>query len=172
MNGDLAQEFAYIIAKLTLEKTLREVRMTTGLEITGTIQSIRAAIGLAKSITEVAKKLDNAELIRLIADLNLEMADANLKLANINNELAEMKQGNLQLREQIRKLESDQSRNRPLIKSDNGMYFTDDGEGPFCPNCYNNSERTLMKISGNIFIPTKFECQKCCWTKSLLWEGL
>jgi hypothetical protein len=58
------------------------------------IPSIAAAIGISTKLTDTAKKLRNADLNNLLADLSLQLSEARVKIS-------ELLQENVDLREQL-----------------------------------------------------------------------
>jgi gas vesicle protein len=162
-SQDLTRQFLLHVAKLGLEKAFRELSMTTGIEIGGAIKSLGAAVSLAKTVMEVAKKIDNAELIRAIADLNLEMATANLGMADLTNQLAELKHENGQLKEKIRKLEESAKPERQLSIGEDGLYYNATGDGPFCTGCFDKDGKTIrLQLDNSSFRRLgKYKCPSC-----------
>lgn len=172
-SQDLTRQFLFHVAKISLEKAFSEFDMPTGIEIGGAIKSLSAAVSLAKTVMEVAKKVDNVELIRAIAELNLEMANANLGIAETTNQLTELKQENGQLRKKIWELEETSKKENKLIFKD-GCYIKSNGEGPFCPNCYNKNEsKSFLKKEGFGYGSQLFnyKCVTCHWEKEAVDES-
>jgi hypothetical protein len=54
------------------------------------IESIQAAISVVSKLRELSKKLENAEIKMLIADLSNDLADAKLHAANVKSEMAHL----------------------------------------------------------------------------------
>lgn len=137
--------------------------MATGIEIGGAIKSLSAAVSLAKTVMEVAMKIDNTELIRAIADLNLEIATANLGMADLTNQLAELKQANVQLKGKIRELEESFKPERQLKIGDDEFYYDGTGSGPLCTRCFGKDGKTirLQRATSNSMIFGKFTCPSC-----------
>ena len=162
-SHDLTRQFLLHIARLSLEKAFREFDMATGIEIGAALRSLGAAVSLAKTVMEVAKKTDNAELIRAIADLNLEMATANLGMADLTNQLAELKQENIQLKGKIRELEESAKPERQLGIGKDGFYYTGTGDGPFCTGCYDKDAKTirLQPQNSRLKVLGKYKCPGC-----------
>ena len=79
--------------------------MVTPVEIGSGARAFKTVVDLARQITELGKKAENAELIRLIAELNLEVAHANMALAEVTNELATSKNRVTELEGEIQELE-------------------------------------------------------------------
>jgi uncharacterized protein YfcZ (UPF0381/DUF406 family) len=161
-SQDLTRQFLFHVAKLSLEKAFRECSMATGIEIGGAIKSLSAAVSLARTVIDVAKKVDNAELIKAITDLTLEMANANLGMAELTNQLAETKLENTQLKQKIRELEEGTKPNQLQLGKDK-LYYSEQSEGPFCPHCYNQGERSLLTQFS--IGEESYRCVKCRWRK-------
>lgn len=130
--------------------------MATGIEIGGAIKSLSAAVSLAKTVMEVAMKIDNTELIRAIADLNLGIAD-------LTNQLAELKQENVQLKGKIRELEESFKPERQLKIGDDEFYYDGTGSGPLCTRCFGKDGKTIgfQRATSNSMIFGKFTCPSC-----------
>jgi gas vesicle protein len=162
-SHDLTRQFLFHVARLSLEKAFREFDMATGIEIGAAIKSLSAAINLAKTAVEVAKKIDNAELIRAIADLTLEMANANLGVADLTNQLAELKQENGQLKGKIRELEESAKPERQLSIGEDGFYYGGFGDGPFCTGCFDKNGKTIrLQLEKSEFkFFGKYKCPGC-----------
>jgi hypothetical protein len=161
-SQDLTRQFLFHVARLSLEKAFREFKMITGTEISSAIKSLGAAVSLAKTVMEVAKKIDNAELIRAIANLNLEMATANLGMADLTNQLAELKQENVQLKGKIRELEESAKPERQLNIGEDGFYYTGAGDGPFCTGCFDINGKTIRLQEDKSEISFgKYKCPSC-----------
>jgi hypothetical protein len=162
-SQDLTRQFLLHVAKLSLEKAFSEFNMATGIEIGAALRSLGAAVGLAKTVMDVAKKTDNAELIRAIADLNLEMATANLGMADLTNQLAELKQENIQLKGKIRELEESAKPERQLSIGEDGFYYDAIGDGPFCTGCFDGKGKTIrLQLESPPFTTFgKYKCPSC-----------
>jgi uncharacterized protein involved in exopolysaccharide biosynthesis len=134
--------------------------MTTGAEIAGAIKSLSAVVGLGKTVADIAKKIDNSELIRAIADLNLEMANANLRMAELTSQLTEFKEENIQLKRTIRELqEASKEENQLILESD--LYYKQNDEGPFCPHCYNKDKSRSLLQKSYRFGTYDYKCHIC-----------
>jgi hypothetical protein len=141
--------------------------MTTSVEIAGAIKSLSAVVGLGKTVADIAKKIDNSELIRAIADLNLEMANANLRMAELTSQLTDFKEENIQLKGTIRELqEASKEENQLILK--NNLYYKQNDEGPFCPKCYNKDKsRSLLLLQKGFFD----KCVVCKWQATQVSAG-
>lgn len=162
-SQDLTRQFLFHVARLSLEKAFREFNMATGIEISGAIKSLGAAVSLAKTVMEVAKKADNVELIRAIAELNLEMANANLGMADLTNQLAELKQENVQLKGKIRELEESAKPEKQLSIGEDGFYYDGTNNGPFCTGCFDKNGKTIrLQLDKSRFKRFgKYKCPGC-----------
>ena len=149
LEHEFAQRASIARVKWAIEKV-----MVTHADIGVGVSAFRTIMDLAKRITDLGKKADNAELIRLIADLNLEVAHANMALAEVTNELVES-------RDKIRELEERLKPEFQLHRQKDGLYYRDGGEGPFCPDCY-VSRRKIKLLSR---LPGSWKCQDCDWLR-------
>lgn len=95
------------------------------------IATITAAIALVSQIAEATSKIKDSESRMVIAQLKATIADLTEKLADIKMEL-------LALREKNRALTSPPE----LVYRDNA-YYNANGEGPFCPACFDRDGRAM-----------------------------
>ncbi|MCA9499131.1 MAG: hypothetical protein MRJ67_09320 [Nitrospirales bacterium] len=119
------------------------------------INSITTAITLAKRLKEISNNIQDAEFKNLLADLSLELADTKLRLSEIVVE-------NSDLKEEISRLKHSQGLKSDL-KFKDGLYYTEDGDGPFCPGCYDSKGeiiRTPEQMGHSRNFGT-FKCPKC-----------
>lgn len=99
------------------------------------IGSISAAINIAKRLKEISKNIRDAEFKNLLADLSLELSDTKQRLSEIVVE-------NSELKEELSKLKHSKSVGEELIFK-GGLYYTSEGDGPFCPGCYDNQGKKI-----------------------------
>jgi urease gamma subunit len=113
------------------------------------LAGINTAVDIAAKLKNMGKKKPAGEAEKLISEMNVELAKTKNNIADLLNE-------NRQLKDELRELKNiEQS---PLIFK-KGAYYTDDGNGPFCPQCFDNNNKKirLSKISmrkGNHYCPT------------------
>lgn len=119
------------------------------------ITSISTAITIAKRLNEIGKNIQDAEFKNLLADLSLELADTKLKLSEVVSENAELK-------EEVAAIKHSKSLGGELVFRDQ-MYYTQDGDGPFCPGCYDTKGAKIrtpeQKGHGSHF--GKYRCPSC-----------
>lgn len=167
----LEEEFAFAIAKLAAEKATCESQMVTPGDIEGAIRGSSSVIKLIRDLTDIANKTGNAELIRAIASLNLEVAEGNLKLADVTNQLAELKQENSSLKQENSRLEDELLKLQEESSTDLdyrcGLYYDKDKPEPFCPNCYASKKKTMLSMSGIGSIKSCL-CPSCGWRQNNL----
>lgn len=127
-------------------------------EISGAVRSISTSIDLIQKIIQLAQKTKNAELCEAIADLRVELSQAKIAIANANDRIVELMAENQQLKEKL------YPREEPLILGNDGLYYTEEGDGGFCPNCY-VSEGLRIKLTqaglGTAFGGVGLSTQKC-----------
>jgi cell division protein FtsB len=106
-------------------------------------------VSLAKSILDLTTGINNATLIKQVADLNLAIARSEEERAHLIEENAKLKEENRNLRE---------DRENPLVfnKEDNLYYHPSDEkhESPFCQHCY---EAEHLRIH----LTKTFDCPHC-----------
>ena len=120
------------------------------------ISSLTTAISLAQRLNEISKHIQNAEFKNLLADLNLELADTKLKLANIIDENAKLKQ-------ELTEAKHSKGQVPHSLVFKNGLYFTEEDDGPYCPGCYDSKGQqiriTKQKPPFNRF--GDYQCPTC-----------
>ena len=89
---------------------------------------------LVSRLREINKNVENAEFSNELADLSLE-------LAKLKSELAVVVDENTNLKAQLNSAK--QKTLSPELEYKNGAYFKKNGDGPFCPGCYDGSEKTI-----------------------------
>ncbi len=99
------------------------------------VSSISTAITIAKKLKEISSNIQDAEFKNLLADLSLELADTKLRLSEIVVE-------NSALKEEISKLKHSKGLGTELEFKDS-LYYTKDGDGPFCPGCYDTGGKII-----------------------------
>ena len=106
----------------------------------------KSAIDITKSMADLVGKTQNADLINQMADLRLAMADMKIALADAKSEAIDLQEENNTLQVRIKELENPTLQ---LIK-DGKFYKGENGEGPYCPQCWEGSKRlSLMNYIGN-----------------------
>jgi hypothetical protein len=119
------------------------------------VSSISTAITIAKRLKEISSNIQDAEFKNLLADLSLELADTKLRLSEIVVE-------NSELKEEVAKLMHSKSIGDELVFKD-GLYYTDNGDGPFCPGCYDTGGKKIrtpeQQGHGRHF--GKYKCPSC-----------
>lgn len=119
------------------------------------ISSINNAISLAQRLREISKNIEDAEFKNVLADLSHEIADTKLALAVMTEENANLKNELTTLRNS-----KGQSSN---MKFEEFAYFESNGDGPFCPGCYDSSGTIirLSKLSGAFTAFGSHTCPSC-----------
>lgn len=98
--------------------------------MTDIISTTSSAIQLIGRLRQVSKNIENAEFANALADLNMEMATVKIQAANLLEE-------NDKLR---RRLEQQHSAE---LTFKGFAYYAANGEGPFCPGCYDNNRKKV-----------------------------
>ena len=124
----------------------------TGDEMADVITTVTAAINLTKQLLGLAVVAKDANAKLVIADLQVQLAELKTRLAELIEE-------NNQLKQEIRKVSATET--DVVLKK--GMYFTQDGDGPFCTACY-DSKKQMIRVSemGAAFHPiARWRCNVC-----------
>lgn len=128
--------------------------------MTDPFAAVGKAIGVSKSLMEIAQRIKNAELLNLIADLNGALADAKM-------EIVDLRQENHALRQEVDGLRGSKiQEDRLEIKG--GKYFIKnpvDGEyaGPFCAACFAKTGKLIphKTLFQEYASSAKWECPSC-----------
>lgn len=142
--------------------------MTTSVEIAGFLRSVSTAIEMGKRMLEVAQRSGNTELYNAIVELNRELVDVKLSSVNQTSQIVDLKQEITQLKGTIRELqEASKEENQLILK--NNLYYKQNGEGPFCPKCYNeNKSISLLHLRKGFHD----KCVVCGWESVQYSAGL
>ena len=104
--------------------------------ISAALASIKTATEIAKLIKDSGASLEQAEVKLQIANLISSLADAKIELAELQTEMNQLK---------------DKLSQRASVKWVKPYYMIQAGndmEGPFCPTCYDNSEK-MIRLQGS-----------------------
>lgn len=107
------------------------------------LSSVSDAIAIVKKLKEVSDKIKNAELMNLLADLNLHLAEIKMQLAEVTTE-------NVGLRASVRALES--------------------VDGDPCPKCHKRGWNIEKSAPHPVFhdvggIERTYKCSVCSFTE-------
>jgi len=115
------------------------------------VSAITTAVGITKQIRDIADNVATAEL--------------KLAIASLTEQLADIKMQALDLAERNRQLEAEVSRLKapPEVVYRDNVYFKADGDGPFCPSCYDNDQKLIRipEVSEVFRMTMKYRCNVC-----------
>jgi hypothetical protein len=119
------------------------------------ISSISTAITIAKRLNEISNNIKDAEFKNLLADLSLELAGPKLRLSEIVIE-------NSELKEELSKLKHSKELGEELEFRD-GLYYTKEGDGPFCPGCYDSAGKKIRitEQTAQFRVLGRYKCPTC-----------
>jgi hypothetical protein len=125
--------------------------------MTDVISAIQTAIDIVGKLRNLSKKVEDAEIRMLLADLSNELADAKLEVANLKTTLAQETEKVVQLRSQL----SARTEIKPRVRDD--AYEFDGEEGVFCTACYdaNDKKIRLKDMPRDFLFAGKWECPVC-----------
>jgi len=114
------------------------------------VSSATSAIKIVGRLREINKNIANAEFSNALADLAMELSGLKIQMAGLLEENDELK----------RKLAD--KKNDSLIFKDYA-YFTDLGDGPFCPGCYDSKGKSirLSKLTKQFSVFGTHKCPSC-----------
>ena len=126
------------------------------------ITGIDAAIKTAKKLIEVNEAIENADVKMLIAELSVQLAEAKISIA----ELLDKNRG---LQDEIESLKKKQDEELNFI---DGVYFDNNGDGPFCPGCYDGKKQKHRLILVSASQHRKMGVHRCSvCNKFFTYEG-
>ena len=103
-----------------------------------------------KKVKELTEKADNIELKNHILEMNEQLLDMRELAIGLREE-------NINLKNEINKLTAISERKMTLR---DGGYYDEKGEGPYCPDCYNNN-KVLVTLSTGYPMDNLLVCNKC-----------
>ncbi len=116
------------------------------------IKTVSSAIVLTKQLVDISDIVKNSEAKLIIADLQIQLAEVKMQLAELINENSELKRA-------LTKAKS--AKVEVILK--NGLYYTPEGDGPYCTACY-DSENKMIRVSDlnpAFHEIAKFRCPVC-----------
>lgn len=114
--------------------------------------SITTAIGLTKQLVDLADTTKNAQAKLVIADLQIQLAELKVQLAELIDENRELKSA------LSRKTEE-----KPKLKIEGDLYYTEEGDGPFCTACFDTKQKLVRvtPMASTFHTIAKFRCNVC-----------
>ena len=114
--------------------------------MSGTLDNVISGI---KTVRDIAKRIENAELLTQIAELMISSADLKMEIAEIKDENTALKR-------------NDDLRSKMEVR-DKLLYLIEPvpgyGEGPFCPICF-EKENILINVEIYADLWTCTDCGK------------
>lgn len=99
------------------------------------ISTATSAIQIVTRLRDINKNIANAEFSNALADLAIELAEIKIKVAGLLEE-------NEALRRELER------KNALELTFSKYAYFTSDGDGPFCPLCYDSQGKAIRLTKG------------------------
>lgn len=153
----LELEFECYAAILSIEETFKELESIMAADLATTIRTVSSGIDALKKLTDLAIKSRNVELQEGILKLREELIDVRDGLMTAREENFELREENKQLKERVAELEK--GAEEKLVFRD-GFYYKQDGDGPFCPGCYDNKGKELRLVPMPLSVPG-LRCPTC-----------
>jgi len=100
------------------------------------VDGLRLLANYAEEVKDIQKR---GEFMRIVGELSLELAETQIKLADKFRE-------NEGLKERVNKLQKELEDLKNLeikLVIENGMYYTTEGDGPFCTACYDSNQQRI-----------------------------
>ena len=133
------------------------VRATKGIRMVDIVASVQNAVEILGKLRSLSKKIENAEISMLLADLSNELADAKLEAAELKTQLVKEKEEKEQLQAQL----TVRSAGKPTIHE--GVYKFDGEDGLFCTACFDTQEKKVRvtALTGPFTTFGKWSCLSC-----------
>ncbi len=122
----------------------------------GAIDGLKILAQYAEEVKDIQKR---GEFMRIIGELSLELAETQMRLAEQIRETDNLKEKIVSLEKEIENLKNPTS--KLVIK--NGLYYTEDSDGPFCTACYDSKGQTIRVSEMPRVMQTigKYKCPVC-----------
>jgi regulator of replication initiation timing len=156
----LELEFECYAAIVSIEEVLLEMSALRPLDLANAVRTVSNGIDTLKKLTDLAIKSQNVELQEGILKLREQMLDLKESLLEAKEENSALLEENKALQEKIKKLEEGAKEKLTLR---DGFYYTEEGEGPFCPACYTSKgEKGLVQPGPDVMrVLFKSQCTVC-----------
>lgn len=114
------------------------------------ISTASSALQLVSRLREINKNIANAEFSNALANLTVELSELKIQVADLLEENDKLKRALSQKQE------------APLEFKE-FAYFSDSGDGPFCPGCYDGSGKIvrLAKATAEFSVFGSHNCPVC-----------
>ena len=121
------------------------------------LSAIQTAIDIVSKLRNLSKKVEDAEIKMLLADLSNELADAKLEMANLKNSLAQETEKSIKLSALL----SAKNESKPKIKE--GVYEFENEDGLFCTACFDARDKKvrLQNMPRDFLFSGKWICPVC-----------
>ncbi len=116
-------------------------------------------IGTMSSAIEITKKLVSISSISKDADAKLMIAELQLNLAELKSTMADLVNENSELRSVI----ASHKTPRPTVTVKDGLYYTENGDGPFCTTCFDDKDKLIRLTEAAVELQVfgKYRCNVC-----------
>jgi hypothetical protein len=120
------------------------------------IDGLKLLAQYADDVKDVTKR---GEFMRIIGELSLELAETQVRLSGHIRENDELKEQVLNLQKEVEALKNPDA----TLAIKDGLYYTSEGDGPFCTCCYDSDRKTirLADMPAVMDMLGKYECPKC-----------
>ncbi len=121
------------------------------------VTSLGTAIGVAKKLHELGKKVSDADFKIMLAELTDALGDAKLEAADLKMQLAEAEEEVQALKSAVAKREA------ALPEIHDHAYVFEDRSRHYCTGCYDirGQKILLNQLSGAFTAFGKWECPAC-----------
>ena len=141
-------------------------------EILGAVGSAESAKNIVQDLRGLAEQKKFSELVKRIADLDLEMAQTERLLTKamresdaLDRKNLELEKKNLELEKEVLRLNQEltQGSLSTLTMREDGFYYDGKSSRPYCPTCYADKDKRipLQDETGHFTVFGKYKCTSC-----------
>jgi regulator of replication initiation timing len=160
------QEFELHTSVAQIGEALDELNILMATDITTAIRGVTSGIDAVKKLADLAVKTQNIELREGILNLREQLLEAKDALLDAKEQVSSYKQENAALKAENAKLKQELEKGQEKefhLSIKNGLYYTEDDDGPFCTACYDSKKQTIRVIELPPVMQTlgKYRCPIC-----------
>jgi regulator of replication initiation timing len=160
------QEFELYTAVAQIQEALDELSILMTTDITTAIRGVSSGIDAVKKLADLAIKTQNIELREGILNLREQLLEAKDALLDAKEQVSDYKEENATLKAENTKLKQELEKGQgkePHVYVMNGLYYTQDNDGPFCTGCYDSKKQTIRVVDSPSAVHGigKYMCPVC-----------
>lgn len=161
-QDNLSDEFESYASLIRVRKAINEAMVTPQDALTWAEQIAKIA-GLAQQAKGLADKADQIAISEIITELREELVSVRNKWVDSQEEVLALAEENLVLKQKIKALEDSIIPIDDLTMGDDGLFYKDGVDRPYCPGCYSQGQKEspLQTVSGQFAMLGEYRCLVC-----------